>query len=105
MKNKRLTLESFKSVVKRMIKEEMNQDDSDVKQWDGTPKQISEALKLWPINKPILGVEYDQWTFETNDIIAYGDTPLEALFHCATMKAQTEGNMSKWDRILKYLTS
>ena len=64
MKTKRLTLESFKSIVKRIIKEEMNQDDSNVKQWNGTAQEISEALKLWPKNekKPILGIELDQWT-------------------------------------------
>jgi len=58
MKTKRLTLESFKAVVKRMIKEEMNQDDKKfkrenvmnlngdpihliVKYKDGTEKEIS----------------------------------------------------------------
>jgi hypothetical protein len=111
MKTKKLTLESFKSVVKRIIKEEMNENDSNVKQWDGTPLSIYEALKLWPKNekKPILGVENREWTFESDGIIAYGDTPLEALYHCANMNAQSEKNsfgiMDNWNKILDYLTS
>jgi len=111
MKNKRLTLESFKSIVKRIIKEEMNQDNSNVKQWNGTAQEISEALKLWPKNekKPILGVEYNQWTFDSYGDVSYGDTPLEALYECAIMNAQAEqdtyGNQKTWEGILNYLTS
>jgi hypothetical protein len=102
-------LESFKSVVKRIIKEEMNQDNSNVKQWNGTPQEISNALNLWPNNKPILGVENREWTFDSDGIIGYGDTPLKALYHCASMSAQAEqdtyGNQKIWESILNYLTS
>lgn len=111
MKTNRLTLESFKSVIKRMIKEEMNQDNSNVKQWNGTAQEISEALKLWPKNekKPILGVEYNQWTFDSDGYISYGDTPLEALYECAIMSSEaaqkTFGSMIQWEGILNYLTS
>lgn len=107
MKSKRLTLESFKSVVKRMIKEEMTK----VKQWNGTPEEISEALNLWPRNekKPILGVEDTKWTFKIDGQISYGDTPIDALHSCATMCAQAEqetnGNMEIWKPILRYLTA
>jgi hypothetical protein len=110
MKSKRLTLESFKSVVKRIIKEEMDQNKANVKQWNGTPQEISNALNLWPKNekKPILGVENLEWTFESDGIIGYGDTPLEALYHCANMNAQSEKNsfgiMDNWNKILDYLS-
>jgi hypothetical protein len=106
-KNKRLTLESFKSLVKKTIKEEMTK----VKQWNGTAQAISEALKLWPKDeeKPILGVEYNQWTFDSYGDVCYGDTPLEALYECAVKGAQAEqndyGNQETWEGILNYLTS
>jgi hypothetical protein len=111
MKTKRVTLGSLKSLVKKIIKEEMNQDNSNVKQWNGTAQEIFEALKLWPKDekKPILGVEYNQWTFDSDGYVSYGDTPLEALYECASMSAQAEqktfGTMRKWESILNYLTS
>jgi hypothetical protein len=104
-------LESFKSVVKKIIKEEINRDNSNVKQWNSTAQEISEALNLWPKNekKPILGVEYNQWTFDSDGYLSYGDTPLEALYECASMGARAEqktfGTMTKWESILNYLTS
>jgi hypothetical protein len=109
MKSKRLTLESFKSVVKRIIKEEMNQDNSNVKQWNGTPQEISNALNLWPKNenKPILGVENLEWTFDSDGIIGYGDTPLKALYSCAIMceEKDSSGIKGSYIKIKDYLTS